>query len=123
MAGAGYYHMAADQLEKFRAAVADDTTGSVLESGIRAAKKSGYEVASLESLKTAPRGYAKDHPRVELLRRKGLALSKGWEVAPWMHTKSVVKRVRDAWLGALPVTQWLDANVGPSTLPPPDAER
>jgi hypothetical protein len=35
----------------------------------------------------------------------------------------VVKRVRDAWEGLTPLTTWLDANVGPSTLPPPDFDR
>ena len=29
-------------------------------------------MAAHDELKTAPRGYAKDHPRIALLRRKGL---------------------------------------------------
>ena len=35
-----------------------------------------------------------------------------------MHTKAVVKRVRDTWTDAAPMNEWLDAHVGPSTLPP-----
>jgi uncharacterized protein (TIGR02453 family) len=123
IAGAGYYHMAPDQLETFRRAVDDDRLGPQLEQLCAAATKSGYTCSSIDELKTAPRGYAKDHPRVALLRRKGLALSKGWDVAPWLHTKAVVKRVRDAWKGAQPVVAWLDQHVGPSTLPPPDVGR
>ena len=123
LVGAGHYHMANDQLERFREAVDDDTSGAEVEAICAAARKQGYTPGAMEELKTAPRGYAKDHPRIALLRRKGLMASKAWEVAPWLHTRAVVKRVRDAWEGLLPLTNWLDTNVGPSTLPPPDFDR
>ena len=67
-AGTGYYRVARDQLERYRAAVASDDSGPRLEAALATA---GLEVAGL-SLKTAPRGYPKDHPRIELLRRKQL---------------------------------------------------
>ena len=35
--------------------------------------KAGHEITSRGQLKTAPRGYPKDHPRIELLRYKGIA--------------------------------------------------
>jgi hypothetical protein len=40
-----------------------------------------------------------------------------------MHTKAVVKKVRDGWNGVSELNDWLDAHVGPSTLPPPDWDR
>ena len=70
------------------------------------------------SLKTAPRGYPRDHPRIELLRLKGLVGTRHWDPARWMQTKAVVKRVRDTWDEAAPMNAWLDAHVGPSTLAP-----
>ena len=69
----------------------------------------------MDTLKTAPRGYPKDHPRIELLRRKGLVVGREWPLAKWMHTKAVVGRVRDTWRAAAPMNEWLDAHVGPST--------
>ena len=36
------------------------------------------------------------------------------------HTKAVVKRVCDAWNDAGALNAWLEDNVGPSTLPPPE---
>jgi len=39
-----------------------------------------------------------------------------------MQTKAVVERVRDAWDKATPMNAWLDANVGPSTIPPDESE-
>ena len=120
--GSGYYAMATDQLERFRAAVDDDARGEEVASiSAKLAKK--YTIGAIGELKTAPRGYPKDHPRIELLRRKGLTAFMSWNPQPWMHTKAVVKKVRDGWNGASELNDWLDAHVGPSTLPPPDWDR
>ena len=70
-AGTGYYRLARDQLERFRAAVADDGAGPRLEAAAAAARTPGSSSPG-ESLRTAPRGYPRDHPRIELLRRKAL---------------------------------------------------
>ena len=79
--------MAKDQLERFRAAVDDDTTGPEVAALVADARAPRLlDVGAIDELKTAPRGYAKDHPRIELLRRKGLMASRTWPVAAWMHT-------------------------------------
>ncbi len=74
MAAAGYYAMAKDQLERFRAAVDDDGTGAEIAELVDALSDAGYTIGAIDELKTAPRGYPKDHPRIELLRRKGLMM-------------------------------------------------
>jgi len=117
-AGSGYYHMAADQLERFRTAVDDDVAGSRIDSIVASLTQQGMRATAMNELKTAPRGYPKDHPRIELLRRKGLVVSREWPLAKWMQTKAVVGRVRDVWTTAAPLNEWLDTHVGPSTLPP-----
>ena len=117
--GTGMYWMAADQLERFRAAVADDRTGAKLEALVAERRKAGAEVTAHDSLKTAPRGYPKDHPRIELLRLKGLVTWQEWPVAPWLATRQAKTRVVDLLRGARPILAWLDANVGPSTIPEP----
>jgi uncharacterized protein (DUF2461 family) len=78
----------------------------------------GYSLGAMESLKTAPRGYPKDHSRIELLRRKGMIASRQFPVASWMGSRKAVARIRDTWTRAEPLCAWLDAHVGPSTLPP-----
>jgi uncharacterized protein (TIGR02453 family) len=70
--GSGLYMPSLDQLTRFRAAVADERRGSQLVTLVKALRAKGIGVSSRESLKSAPRGYAKDHPRIELLRHKGL---------------------------------------------------
>jgi uncharacterized protein (TIGR02453 family) len=118
LAGSGYYHMASDQLERFRKAVDSDAAGGEIVAITDALGKKGLEFSAIGSLKTAPRGYARDHPRIELLRRKGLVGTRTWTPARWMQTKAAVQRVRDAWEVGAPMNAWLDAHVGPSTLAP-----
>jgi uncharacterized protein (TIGR02453 family) len=120
MAGAGYYAMAKDQLRRFRDAVVADATGAEVASLVDDAQRQGYEIGSIGELKTAPRGYDREHPRIELIRRKGLMLSKDFGAPKWLHTKQAERRIRDCWDGAAEVCAWLDAHVGPSTEPPGD---
>ena len=81
VAGSGYHMMARDQLERYRDAVADDARGPELGKLVAKAEKAGLELWG-ESLATAPRGYPKDHTRIELLRRKSLALGRTLDVRP-----------------------------------------
>lgn len=118
MTAAGYYNMAKDQLERFRAAVDDDRAGPEIEARAEQLAAKGYSIGAMEELKSAPRGYPKDHPRIALLRRKGLMASRSWPPAAWLHTKQAATKVRKAWDDARPMCDWLDRHVGPSTLPP-----
>lgn len=120
MAAAGYYAMAKDQLKRFREAVVADATGEEIAELVTEARKRRYEVGAIDELKTAPRGYDKEHPRIELIRRKGLMLSKDFGAPKWLHTKQAATKVRECWEGAQPVCDWLDQHVGPSTEPPGD---
>lgn len=120
MAAAGYYQMASDQLDRFREAVADDGRGGAVVAIVADLERAGYAIGAHSELKTAPRGYAKDHPRIELLRRRGLVMSRSWPVAKWLHTPRALDRVRRVWVDARPLEEWLDTQVGPSTLPPDD---
>jgi uncharacterized protein (TIGR02453 family) len=116
--GSGCYHMAPDQLARFRAAVDDERTGAEVERITAELEQAKFDMAAHDELKGAPRGYAKDHPRVELLRRKGLMASRQFPVSSWMHTKKAAAKLRETWAGVQPLCSWLDTHVGPSTLPP-----
>ncbi len=115
--GSGLYFMAPDQLERYRKAVDRDSAGRDLEEIVAALRKGGLDVSAHDALKTAPRGYAKDHPRVELLRQKGLVAWKQWPAGPWLSTRKAKARVLDVLDAARPMQGWLDTNVGPSTSP------
>lgn len=123
MTGSGYYDMATDQLDRYRQAVDEERSGTEVARLCAEAEAGGLGVGAMHELKSAPRGYPRDHPRIELLRRKGLVTTKYWPRSAWMQTTKVVARVRGAWQAGAEINAWLDAHVGPSTLPPDDARR
>ena len=60
--GGGYHHPAPDQLERFRSAVDRDGPGEALVQVREDLRAQGLDLESFDQLKTAPRGYPKDHP-------------------------------------------------------------
>jgi uncharacterized protein (TIGR02453 family) len=116
VAGSGYHMMARDQLDRYREAVADPGPGSELAGLVAAAQAARLEVWG-ESLATAPRGYPRDHERIELLRHKRLTLGARLKFGRGIGRDAGLRFVAETWTGAAPVTGWLDAHVGPSALP------
>jgi uncharacterized protein (TIGR02453 family) len=114
-AGSGYYVMMPDQLDRYRQAVADDKSGRKVEEICEALRKGRIEITAKETLKTAPKGYARDHPRIDLLRHKGLIAWKQWPVAAWMGTPKAKQRVVEFLQAARPLNAWLDQHVGPTS--------
>jgi uncharacterized protein (DUF2461 family) len=108
------WEMASDQLDRYRAAVDDGKKGAQLERILADARSRKLDVMSREELKTAPKGYAKDHPRVELLRRKGLATWREWPAGAWLGTKKAEDRLVEFFDRSKPLVAWLRKNVGGS---------
>jgi uncharacterized protein (TIGR02453 family) len=115
VAGTGYHLMARDQLDRYRDAVADDARGPELGKLVVQAEKAGLELWG-ESLATAPRGYPRDHARIELLRRKSLALGDTLRFGRGIGRTDGLQFVTRTWRAAAPVTAWLDREVGATTL-------
>ena len=113
-AGNGMYGMAPDQLDRYRLAVAGDPAGGELEDAIAAIEKQGIGVAGRDVLKTAPRGYPADHPRIGLLRYKGIVAWQEWPVEGWLETAAARDRVAGFLRATRPLRAWLAENVGPS---------
>lgn len=116
LAAVGLYEMRRDQLDRFRRAVADEVTGPKLVE-ILARLRRDLRVGDLggASLKTAPRGYPKDHPRIDLLRMKGLVASVEISDPDVLHGPAARGEVVAVWRTARPLTEWLDRHVGPTT--------
>jgi uncharacterized protein (TIGR02453 family) len=110
--GSGMYMMSTEQLRRYRDAVGDDKAGVALEKIVAAAAKKSIDITGHESLRSAPRGYPKDHPRIDLLRNKGLVAWREWPVAAWLGTKAPKTKIADFLHAAQPLKDWLAANVG-----------
>ena len=114
-AGTGYHQLARDQLERFRAAVVDERAGPQLADLVDAARAGGLEVVG-ESLRTAPRGYPRDHPRGELLRYKALVAGRSRPGAAGIGRDEALEHVASAWRAAEPLNAWLAEHVGATTM-------
>jgi uncharacterized protein (TIGR02453 family) len=114
----GYHVMASDQVERYRAAVLDDHSGTRLVGVVDGLRHEGYEVTG-DRLKTRPRDVPADHPRLDLLRHRSLTAHRVWSPAPWMHSRRALQRVRESYQRMRPLNAWLAGNVGPSRQPQP----
>jgi uncharacterized protein (TIGR02453 family) len=112
--GMGYYQMGPDQLDRYRRAVADDKSGGELVDLVAQLQAARLEVEGTQRLKTAPRGFASDHARIELLRNKNLIAWRHWPVAAWLHTAGAKRRVSEFLRTSAPLQRWLDDHVGES---------
>lgn len=113
LTGGGAMHLTPDQLVRYRSAVDDDRSGTDLARTIEALRGNGFQIGG-EVLKTRPRGVAPDHPRLELMRHKGIIAWREHGTPRWMSTAGVVRHVRDDWRAVGPLARWFEDNVGPS---------
>ena len=116
MAAGGYYMMAPDQVARFRTAVDDDRRGDDLVKRLAAVEAEGVTIAG-EQLKTRPRGVDPEHPRLEVMRRKGLYGHRGWPPDDVLHEAGALERVVATWRVVRPLVEWLDDHVGPTEQP------
>ncbi len=112
-AAVGYYLMTGRQLERYRQAVDDDAHGAALAALVERLRCEGLQVGGGQMLKTAPRGYPNDHPRIELLRCKGVICWRQWPAAAWLGTAKAKDRVAGFLRTAAPLHHWLDQHVRP----------
>ncbi|GAY14310.1 TIGR02453 family protein [Mycobacterium sp. shizuoka-1] len=110
--GSGLYMPEPAALARYRAAVDAPKSGAELAAIVAALHADGYDTMAHEILKTAPRGFPKDHPRIDLLRHKGIAMMKTWPVGAWLGTAKAKDRVVTALRAGTPLRDWLARNVG-----------
>ena len=60
-----------------------------------------------DTLRTAPRGWPRDHPRIELLRHRSLTALRWVEDADVVTTPRLVDEVRSGWRELRPLVEWL----------------
>jgi uncharacterized protein (TIGR02453 family) len=105
-AASGYWRMAGDQLERYRAAVSDELAGLLAD-----AESAGLELAE-PALKTVPRGFPRDHPHAALLRYKSVIAGRALAPGPALETRDALAFVASTWRAVAPLNAWLDAHVG-----------
>jgi uncharacterized protein (TIGR02453 family) len=104
---AGHYMMEPDSLDRFRAAVADDKRGAELDKLLARLDKKGFSADSHERYKRVPKGFDPDHPRAELLKRKGLIVNFPSVPAGLLEKPRLAQWLADACKTAAPLVEWL----------------
>jgi uncharacterized protein (TIGR02453 family) len=108
--GAGFYEASGTRLAAYREAVAHERFGPELEALVAGLKGQGFEVGG-DTLKTHPRGFDSDHPRIELLRHKSLTLGQQHGFGPEIHTPAALDLVRNDWRTLRPLVEWAQRHV------------
>ncbi|OLT09765.1 hypothetical protein BJF78_06010 [Pseudonocardia sp. CNS-139] len=106
---AGHWLFDPGQLRRYRAAVDGEPGGRLAQ---LLARLDGLTLDRERRLVGAPRGFRTGHPRIDLLRQRGLQVGAAWPVGEWIGSREPLHRVRAAWRAAAPVVAWLDAHVG-----------
>jgi uncharacterized protein (TIGR02453 family) len=112
-AATGCWRMASDQLERYRAAASGELAALLDE--VRAA---GLELSPPE-LKTAPRGYPRDHPQAALLRYKSVIAGRALAPGPALESRAALEFTAATWRAAARLNAWLAEHVGPSAATAP----
>lgn len=110
-AGAGRWQLSPEELVRYRSAVAADRTGGELSAIVTDVEKSGASVHGHGVLKSAPRGYPADHPRIDLLRYKGITAWQDWPPEPWLATASAKDPIVSFFHATSELRDWLERNV------------
>jgi uncharacterized protein (TIGR02453 family) len=113
LVAAGLHRPAPDQVDRMRRAVDTGRTAAALSKAIKRGETAGLALNEPDLVR-APRGYSADHPRLELLRRRSLSLSRRHEIGPWLHCPKAGERIRAELEAAAPLVRWLRDHVGAS---------
>jgi uncharacterized protein (TIGR02453 family) len=112
LVAAGLHNPTPGQVDRLRRAVDAARTSAALSRAIGRVRGTGLELNEPDLVR-APRGYPADHPRVDLLRRRRLTVTRRHELGPWLHRPGAGGRIRSELDAAAPLVRWLREHVGP----------
>ncbi len=104
--GGGNHCFSKDLLQAYREAVDDDETGPALERILDEAE-ARFPAGMDDAYKRVPRGYPRDHPRAELLKKKGVTLGEKTPVPTALHTREAIDYVFERFDKMVPLHKWL----------------
>jgi uncharacterized protein (TIGR02453 family) len=109
--GGGFYDASGPDLARVRESIAHEATGRELQRILAKLEKAGFEIGG-ERLKTSPRGYDADHPRIDLLRHKSITVGRPYGFDPVIHSPDLVASVRKDWRALRPLVEWVALRLG-----------
>ncbi|WP_336084443.1 DUF2461 domain-containing protein [Nocardia sp. SSK8] len=108
LVGGGCFMPSPPALATLRATIDDEVRGAELAKILAATTAAGFQIDG-ERLKTKPKGYSADHPRIELLRHKSLVARREFGAPDWLTTPAAASEIRRAWTELRPLVEWFGA--------------
>ncbi|MEN2737930.1 DUF2461 domain-containing protein [Microbacterium sp. X-17] len=109
--GGGVYAVPPAGLARFREIVDDSRLVGDLEATLDEVRAAGFALLADDALRSAPRGFSVDHPRIELLRLRRLAVGRREPPAPWMWTPEAFDEISAGWRTVSLWCDWLRENL------------
>lgn len=109
--GGGFRSHGAAEVERYRRAVDDDKAGPELGKLVARLREQGFQING-DPVKTRPRGYPADHPRMELLRNRSVMVSQAYGTPSWLATAAACDEIRSVWRSVMPLSKWVQKHVG-----------
>jgi uncharacterized protein (TIGR02453 family) len=100
-----FYPHAVAKLTRYRAAVDDDTSGTRLAALTTELRAGGFTIEG-DRLKTGPRGFPVDHPRLDLLCHRTLDVGRTFSRRPGADLQDITSAVRETWRTVRPLLDW-----------------
>lgn len=98
------------EVTRYREAVDAGESGEELAGLAARLREEGFEIGG-ERLKTRPRGFPEDHPRLDLLRHKKLDVGRRFAADPWLGSAEPLGRVGAVWREARLLLDWVSRHV------------
>jgi uncharacterized protein (TIGR02453 family) len=108
--GGGFRAHSPAETARYRGAVDASSSGAGLELVAADLVAVDFSLEG-ETLKTRPKGFSADHPRLELLRRKEIMAIHRLGTPDWLGTSEVVDHVRTEWRQVRPLVEWMTQHV------------
>ncbi len=104
-------------LTRFREAIDQEDVAASFDLARQNMLDEGFDLDG-NRLKTAPRGWHRDHPRIEDLRLRNLAWHRTFVPGPWVFEAKCRSVVADSWRALDRWNLWLGTHVGPLPVSP-----
>src|SRR5579875_405349 len=101
----GYYDTSSAQVDRLRRSVDDDVAGPLLDRCLATLRRKGFEIGG-HRLTRVPAGFAKDHPRGDLLRHRTLVASKSLGAPDWLATPTAGAEIAKLLRSLTPLCEW-----------------
>ncbi|MEP6979953.1 MAG: DUF2461 domain-containing protein [Nakamurella sp.] len=109
MLGGGRWQLSPEQLAGFRRAVDDERHGPALAAALGKVRRGGFDVRG-DLMTRVPSGFAKDHPRAELLKYRSLTGHQDLGAPDWLPTSDAAAEIAARWRRLTPLVDWLQAH-------------